>query len=169
MEFPLPSVMTVSDPTCCSVRSPNSSIPVTSLRSINSPVAVATKSEMVSSPQPSLKSNTSRPEPPKSRSFPSPPSRVSSPPPPFSCQRRRKSRPLGGAKVGQSGRDRRLGKRAPHIADGCQGALVRKDQSERGSGVLPGLALSEAIAVAVHFQNADMVCQAIEQGPCETL
>lgn len=44
------------------------------------------------------------------------------------CQRRCKIRPWGGAKVVQSERDWRLGRRAPHIADGCQGALVRKDQ-----------------------------------------
>lgn len=52
---------------------------------------------------------------------------------------------------------------------GVTGASIHKGQSERVSGVLLGLALSEAIAVAFHFQIADMVCQSIQKGARQAL
>ena len=60
-----------------------------------------------------------------------------------------------------------LARALPNIAGVCQGALARQDQSLRSSfccGLgLTGTALAEAIAVAVHLEDADMMCQPVEQ------
>src|ERR1700746_2005995 len=61
----------------------------------------------------------------------------------------------------------RRGTRAPHIAGVCQGALARQGQSLRSSFCRglghTGTALAEAIAVAIHLEDADMMCQPVEQ------
>ena len=52
--------------------------------------------------------------------------------------------------------------RAHQRAGGCQGALARQGQSLwLGLGLdlrLSGAALAKAIAVAVHLENADVMC-----------
>ena len=67
----------------------------------------------------------------------------------------------------------RPGPRAPHIAGVCQGALARQGQSLRwrlcAELGLAGTALAEAIAVAVHLEDADVMCQPVEQRAGEAL
>ena len=76
------------------------------------------------------------------------------------CQRRSKSRPRGGAKVGHYG----AGLRPPGGRSPSGGLRPARHFFRSVSTGLSGAALSETIAVAVHLEDVDMVGDAIEQG-----
>ncbi|RKF14574.1 MFS transporter, partial [Altericroceibacterium spongiae] len=81
------------------------------------------------------------------------------------CQRRSKSRPWGGVKPGH--RVTRRGEWREGVARGpLPPALACFSGSDFG---LAGPAVSEAIAFAVHLEDADVMGQAIEERACETL
>jgi hypothetical protein len=77
----------------------------------------------------------------------------------YYCQRRSKSRPRGGAKVGHYG----AGLRPPGGRSPSGGLRPARHFFRSVSTGLSGAALSETIAVAVHLEDVDMVGDAIEQ------